>query len=491
MTRDETIALFFRGREAWNAWAECRLTERKALEHSGQWAQEINAFGAWGPTNEETGAWMEAARADFSFCRFSLAGSVNSAEEEATESIKSISVGTTDIGFSGFIFPSDARFGNTSFGGGVTFENATFRGNVYFGSAKFKNFADFNNCTFCCFAGFLTAIFCGRTAFKDSTFSSTAHFEGTSFQSSTTFVNAKFLGDVSFAGAKVNGTFNMTGACFNVVPAFNQADFRQAPDLDDVRFPLPGFWRGGKEEFDFKLPRPPGLGHGANLVTKYRAIRRIAIQGADYEREQMAFKGEIRAKRGIVHKFYHAGFWLGIVYDLLSDFGRSMWCPVLAWVACIIVFAVYFLGQNPDMIERRRNLPHEGFLRQIAAYSETTLSEVSKGPALTCVSKTLPKGNLDDLQNGLSGLAEPILMQTNPINEALSIAYHNAVIVLDSNGDSAHRAFGCLYGVERYGGNPVAYVPRSVAIASAIQRFLSAIFIFLFILAVRNTLRVK
>jgi len=45
--------------------------------------------------------------------------------------------------------------------------------------------------------------------------------------------------------------------------------------------------------------------------------------------------------------------------------------------------------------------------------------------------------------------------------------------------------------VERYGGNPVAYVPRSVAIASGIQKLLSAIFIFLFILAVRNMLKVK
>jgi hypothetical protein len=50
----------------------------------------------------------------------------------------------------------------------------------------------------------------------------------------------------------------------------------------------------------------------------------------------------------------------------------------------------------------------------------------------------------------------------------------------------SHRAFGCLYGVERYGGNPVAYVPRNVAIASGIQKLFSAVFIFLFGLAVRN-----
>jgi hypothetical protein len=109
-----------------------------------------------------------------------------------------------------------------------------------------------------------------------------------------------------------------------------------------------------------------------------------------------------------------------------------------------------------------------------------------------CVSKTLPTGDPDkDGQNGFTGLAEPVRTRTNLVNEALSIAYHNAVIVLDSSGDSAHRAFGCLYGVERYGGNPVAYVPRSVAIASGIQKLLSAIFLFLFGLALRNMLKVK
>jgi hypothetical protein len=45
--------------------------------------------------------------------------------------------------------------------------------------------------------------------------------------------------------------------------------------------------------------------------------------------------------------------------------------------------------------------------------------------------------------------------------------------------------------VERYGGNPVAYVSRSVAIASGIQKLVSAIFIFLFGLVIRNMLKVK
>lgn len=80
-----------------------------------------------------------------------------------------------------------------------------------------------------------------------------------------------------------------------------------------------------------------------------------------------------------------------------------------------------------------------------------------------------PDKRLDDVQNGFSGLVEEFRSRTNPVDEAFSIAYHNAVIVLDSSGDSAHRAFGSLYGLERYGGNPVAYVPRAVTSRAAFK----------------------
>ena len=110
------------------------------------------------------------------------------------------------------------------------------------------------------------------------------------------------------------------------MPAFNQADFKQAPDLDDVDFPLPGFWRRGE----------------AGLIPLYRAIRRMAIQSADYEREQMAFKGETRSKRGTEHKPWHTAFWFGIAYDAFSDFGRSIARPLLIWLASAIAFAAIY-----------------------------------------------------------------------------------------------------------------------------------------------------
>ena len=53
----------------------------------------------------------------------------------------------------------------------------------------------------------------------------------------------------------------------------------------------------------------------SELIAKYRAIRRMAIQGADYESEHKAFKGELRSRRWCIDKWWHPSAWLGVLYD--------------------------------------------------------------------------------------------------------------------------------------------------------------------------------
>ena len=68
----------------------------------------------------------------------------------------------------------------------------------------------------------------------------------------------------------------------------------------------------------------------------------------------------------------------------------------------------------------------------------------------------------------------------------------NAFVVLDGGSDASHRMYGCLYGLELYAGqNPVPIVPSAVSTASAIQKLISGVLIFLFGLALRNMLKVK
>ena len=231
-----------------------------------------------------------------------------------------------DASFHGTTFTGPASFESVAFSGPAEFASTTFTGGASFESATFSGPADFASTTFTGDASFESVAFSGHAQFASATFTGDASFGSATFQKSTSFGQAKFQERASFTGIKVERAFDMTGAQFATVPSFNQADFKQAPDLDDVEFPLPGFWRKGE----------------AALIPLYRAIRRMAIQSADYEREQMAFKGETRSKRGTEHKPWHTAFWFGIAYDAFSDFGRSIARPLAIWFASALAFAAIY-----------------------------------------------------------------------------------------------------------------------------------------------------
>jgi hypothetical protein len=520
MNRDETVALFLQGREAWNAWAERMLSERKALEETGRWALKEDGYARQEPKNAETTAWLGAARADFARCQFLIEGRAThegttepdrGAADSCEQRTHSVWIPGAKVDFDGFLFPGyanfdgaifsadasfidasfrgyasfdntkfcaatrffsaafegaawfqnavfsgDARFDSAAFkgvvsfyaanfSGGVSFTNAAFSASARFDSVTFSNRARFDSTAFSAHASFDSAnfldmarfndaVFAGDARFVDSIFSATwfesarfsgiaefercillagARFDSAIFSNSTTFAQTKFLKIAEFTGIKVERHFSMTGTVFEEVPIFNQADFKQSPDLDNVKFPLPRFLQTGKEE----------------LIARYRAIRRMAIQGADYEREQMAFKGEIRSKHGTEHKWHHAALWYGFAYDALSDFGRSMSRPSLIWLISIVVFSLLYLVSAGKLV---------------SAFSD-------------CAEAGAPH-----------------------YESALIISWKNALPLI-SAPKSEEVARTCLYGAAAYGGMAL----------QGFQKLWSAVLIFLFLLAVRNQFKIK
>jgi hypothetical protein len=89
-------------------------------------------------------------------------------------------------------------------------------------------------------------------------------------------------------------------------------------------------------------------------------------------------------------------------------------------------------------------------------------------------------------------LSEKLRAQTSAPYEALQLALRDGFLILYGDADTAHRTYGCLYGVELYGGStPVAIVPPQVGFWSAMHKLYSAVMIFLFGLALRNMLKMK
>ena len=167
--------------------------------------------------------------------------------------------------------------------------------------------------------------------------------------------------------------------------------------------------------------------------------------------------------------------------DTLPNFGRSLWRPTLVWLALLLGFAVFYLGylgQHEGQHLARKAMKPDGAWARVGAYVETARAAWANPPK--CISPR-DKSSSDKL-----------VASTNVVSEALFLSASNALIVFNiGRGDASRRTYGCLYGFEHGGQQGPPIVPYRVAVASTLQTLASAVLIFLFLLAVRNLLRLK
>ncbi len=616
MNREETHALLAQGRDAWNAWAQGMLAERKRLEEAGAW--KLDEYGD--DQTEATTAWLAAARADVSskeaphtfqggvdlsgfvfpgdagfdsalfsgdaefinaqfngdarfgnaqfggyaefgsaqFSRYARFDSVqfsgiagfDSAQFSGDAVFDSAQFGE-NVGFNSAQFSGDARFHSAQFSGDAGFDcakfsgyagfdRAKFSGTAWFGGAKFSGTAGFHRAKFSGYAWFTSAQFSGTAWFHGAQFSGTAAFGQATFKGATSFPGAHFTGPASFEAILSERAFSLADAEFRAVPDFIQAHFAEAPRLDNSRFRLALVEASSKESGRFwtwpgrlilGLVKRLFRGDG-NVPARWRALKRLASEGHDHEREQHFFAMEMRsarfatdwplplatvglvpiaqadkettAKRWLrrVHNgviaipfvFWRASawagfvrFWFRLVYQIVSDFGRSVLRPMLLWALTTAIAAAYFLGQSPDIADARARKPATGPLSELVRFADASLDAwLRDAPCFARNEGDDGKGNPQ-----ITGLVEPVRRTTSAANEAMYLAFRNGFIILDGGGGDAHRVYSCLYGTKRFADNPVPNVPSAVSYASIIQKLVSGLAIFLLGLGLRNMLRMR
>ena len=178
----------------------------------------------------------------------------------------------------------------------------------------------------------------------------TADFGLATFERVVQFDGAVFEGKADFNAVWGKRTFSMAGARFEGVPDFIQAHFEEAPRLDNVRV---------------KGRRIAAEDNRRDMPARWRALKRLAIEACDQDREHAFFAGEVRAARlagdwplpfvppkweglprwlGWINRvpfvFWRpeawAGFfrfWAGWAYEIFSDFGRSLPAPAAVLAA--------------------------------------------------------------------------------------------------------------------------------------------------------------
>lgn len=244
------------------------------------------AADPWGePQNKATRAWMKAAVADFSRMCFQIEVSLR---------------------FDGFIFPGTALFEGALFSGYAGFEGAQFEREAEFWGAQFR----------------------ANASFENAEFSEDAKFSMAKFAQFAQFAKASFSENANFSAIRGERGFSLADATFDEVPDFNQAHFEEAPRLDNI-----------------KVTSPKGA--ATDATSKYRALKRLAIQGHDHVRELQFFKYELQSR--LANKEDPWSICLAIrAYGLLSDFGRSFMRPLGIWAALVLFFAgIYWLSARP------------------------------------------------------------------------------------------------------------------------------------------------
>ncbi len=268
----------------------------------------------------------------------------------------------------------------------------------------------------------------------------------------------------NFGAIEGRSAFSLAGATFLAVPDFIQAHFAEAPRLDDLRIEPRRFWPPTLAGVKAHFKGDP------DLSARWRALKRLAVQGHDHEREQAFFKGELKARRWTTDKPWHAVFWFALLYQWLSDFGRSMVRPLLWWGAGVLGFAGLYLGRHPALA---------GNLLSGFDWAVKRVTELpgSAAPPLSC-------------------MAGP----GDPWSAAIGLSLRKGLLFagLDST-DKLNQIYGCLYGIYTdktvvTGQLPNAFspvIPDAVAFFGLAQLLFSAVLIFLFLLAVRNHFRIK
>lgn len=430
------------GVEAWNAWAAGML-EIRPQDREG--------------VAEET--FQEVVTADFShlcfvgdvdFIRFEFPGH--------TEFRNSV------FGGSGR-FAGDAYFNSASFGSSAWFENAIFSGDAFFYATLFSGgFAFFAGATFRGRALFGAATFSGDSAvFRGATFGKMTDFSVVEFTSHSRtivadFSRADFNGEVYFGASvfdaaifcsiKSERSFSI-GSTFKATPDFREASFHEPPQLDEAEI-KPCLSRRHVMG-DCRRPPLDWAKHAPNKDehAKFRALRGMADQGNDHTSALRFNANEIAARRFWVDEPFGLNasrFWLGWLYQLVSDYGRSILRPLIGLFAVVATFAaLFYAGAQSD------------------------------DPKTSWTRECHQSVNREELK----------LQPTDKVTEAISLSIRNALIF--DRSDTSRRTYGCLYGLVDNGRSGA--IPTWVGKLSLLESLLSAIFLFLIGLALRNMFR--
>jgi hypothetical protein len=268
------------------------------------------------------------------------------------------------VDFNAFIFPER---------GGVNFEKAQFgEGMVSFFQAQFgEGSVNFKKAQFGGYVAFLDTRFGkGHVSFEGAQFSGKVvtfvearfgkghvSFEGAQFgKTVVTFWNAAFPSSLYFTGvttsieASAPPTFDFSDVHFKSLAIFNRTVFDKVPDFRNSLFDREISLKGTKITYIARKTNCIGLPYAdSDDASKYRRLRRLAIEAKDHDRELEYFSCELRAK--FKNQLNIVEFIPIFAYRLFSNFGRSIARPLICLFITWIAAAAIFYSKSKNVLQ--------------------------------------------------------------------------------------------------------------------------------------------
>ena len=483
MNKEESYALFNQGLDAWNKWAYAISNERPEGDtKSSAWKD----WEARATADFQDAVFSEPV--DFSGFVFPARVIFDRARFDRRALLKNVnfqgSVSFDEADFQSIAFFDESKFGNeasfhqTNFRGMASFSKARFAGDAWFHRSGFESRATFNEASFDQDAWFDSVEFNHIVLFSEAKFKHKTWFSGAKFKDESWFIETSFNGTTSFVAATFNGNASFLLSTFSGDVDFSQSTFENGAKFTGVNCHLDVDFSGTKSRSLFRIYakfirvpnfsqasfiEPPPLhniriepSHSRSLSqfikkawkgeqgqeARWRILKRLALQAHDHIREQEYHAQEIRTRRGTTDRIWEVPYWLGVFYQIFSNFGQSIARPLWSWLFGIILSAIGYC-----------HLHH---------YHAT-------------------------------GTSWPVRWFETPIEiwtAALGLALHRGLPAVSSLGNRLPDYHSVLYDVgPRWG--QASFSPSGEALLGQIQVLFSTAMIFLFLLALRNRFRMK
>lgn len=302
-----------------------------------------------------------------------------SSEQELCPHINLKGLKHTTRDFSGLLFPasadfclvsysSSAKFSDTIFIGAAYFSESTFQASADFDGCKFLNGVAFNNCHFEKAAIFTQCYVENYAHFKAAKFLQRAEFNHAIFNCPCDFNAASFV-VADFKEALFKDVVFFQEVLFKSTTTFEQASFAQPPRFHDTELP-----QGTSFEFVTWLNRDGKPHHNRD---SWRTLKHAMSEIHNHELELFFFKKEMesKAKTGATPQTM-----LLTVYRFVSDYGTSIWRPIVGLLALYGLFVALYASSGwngvPAMTFEQAKLFAWGNMLPFTSISKATIASL-------------------------------------------------------------------------------------------------------------------